>query len=474
MTRLAINTPTDPEPSAPVATHSTDDATPTKKKAYTIVKADLLIPGDGEPVPHGALVIEDNVIAWVGRQQDVPSKYAHAHHRVVMVPYLMPGLWDVHTHFMAAGENPAANYVATLAEHPAAVGARLTRACWESLQRGYTSLRDVGGYGCEMARAVNEGTITGPNIYSSGALLSQTAGHGDVFPLPAGDVLRNIGVSTINPGHFGAGVNMLVDGVDECRRGVRLQIRRGAKLIKVIASGGIMSRDDDPRFAQFSREELECIVEEANRQGRAVAAHVHAKAGILAVVKAGVTTVEHASFADEECIQLIKEKGTLYVATRAVMEALLSTGGKGLPKENWEKVQLVATAHLEAYKLAIKAGIPFALGHDFPPGANLAVEIEAAVNCGMSPLEAIKAATANGPLSLGPMAPRSGQLKAGYDADIIAVAEDPVKDVRVLQKNSNITWVWKGGKLFKGPGVGPWGEDYELRDDSVSTSAVFF
>ena len=433
------------------------------KHFYTIVKADLLIPGASEPIPHGALVIEDKIIEWVGEQRDLPGKYVSAPHRDVSVPYLMPGLWDVHTHFLAGSD---AAYVSFITEHPASAGASLAKACWESLQRGVTSVRDLAGFGCEVARVVNEGIISGPNIYSSGACLSQTAGHGDVFPLPAGDVLLNLGVSTVTPGHFGANASMLVDGVDECRRAVRLQIRRGAKVIKVLASGGIMSRDDNPLYAQFDSSELECMVQEANRQGRAVAAHVHGKPGILAAVNAGVTTVEHVSFADDECIQLIKEKGTVYVATRTAMDVLLVLGRKGfLPKENWEKVQLVAASHLTAYKLAIKSGVPIALGSDFSPGFNMAVEIEHAVRCGMSTLEAIKAATANGPLCVGSQAPRTGQLKVGYEADVIAVAENPVEDVKVLQKHDNITWVWKGGRLFKGPGVGPWGEDYQLRDD---------
>lgn len=116
-------------------------------------------------------------------------------------------------------------------------------------------------------------------------------------------------------------------------------------------------------------------------------------------------------------------------------------------------------------KLAIAAGLPFALGTDASPGFNFAIEIGQAVKCGLSTLEAIKATTANGPLTVGPQAPKSRQLKAGYDADIIAVAKNPVEDVGVLQKHRNITWVWKGGRLFKGPGIGPWGEDYELWDD---------
>ncbi|RYC62547.1 hypothetical protein CHU98_g3651 [Xylaria longipes] len=190
-----------------------------------------------------------------------------------------------------------------------------------------------------------------------------------------------------------------------------------------------------------------------------VAAHVHGKPGILAAVKAGVTTVEHVSFADEECIELIKEKGTVYVATRTIVDLLLKAGGKGLTKYQWEKAQLCGTNHLRAYKMAIKAGVPIALGTDTAPGFNMAMELDYAVQAGLSPLEAIKAATANGPLSVGAMAPKTGQLKVGYEADILGLLCNPVEDVKILQQKHNIGWVWKGGRLFKGPGVGPWGED---------------
>lgn len=438
-----------------------EHVSPTKKIAITIIKTSLLIPGDGEPVKNAVLVTKDKLITWVGPADDVPAEYTTVPHKAYSVPYLMPGLWDCHTHF--DGNSPAVGqdgHLSAITEHPATAGARLAKQCWEALQRGYTSLRDLAGYGCEISRAIEDGSIVGPNVYSSGAALSQTAGHGDIFSLPAGDVLLNMGVSTITPGHFGTPQACIVDGVDECRRVVRLQIRRGAKCIKVFASGGVTSLLDNPLYAQFSPEELECVVAEASRMGRIVAAHVHGKPGIIAAARAGVATVEHVSFADEECIQALKEKGIVYVATRSVVMSLLETGGKDMPKEVWEKAKLVSKSHMTAYKMAIKANIPIALGTDFPPGANMASELEFAVDAGMSNLEAIKAATANGPLSVGKeQAALSGQLKVGYEADLLGVTENPVEDVKVLQNKDNIRWVWKGGMIFKGPGVGAWGEE---------------
>ena len=131
-----------------------------------------------------------------------------------------------------------------------------------------------------------------------------------------------------------------------------------------------------------------------------------------------------------------------------------------MSRQTWEKAKLVGKNHEAAYKLAIKTGgVQFALGTDMQPGFNMAMELEFAVAAGMSSLDAIKAATANGPLSIGEQAPKTGQLRVGYEADVIGLLENPVEDVRVLQKIDNIKWVWKGGKIFKGPGVGPWGEE---------------
>ena len=149
----------------------------------------------------------------------------------------------------------------------------------------------------------------------------------------------------------------------------------------------------------------------------------------------------------------------MYVATRTIVDLLLQGGGKGLTKYQWEKLKLCGSNHLDAYRAAIKAGVRIALGTDTGPGFNMAMELDYAVKAGMTPLEAIKAATANGPLSVGAMAPKTGQLKPGYEADVLGLLHNPVEDVKTLQDKKNIGWVWKGGRLFKGPGVGPWGED---------------
>lgn len=434
-----------------------DDAT--KKLIYTIVKADLLIPGADEPVPDAALVAEAKLIVWVGKQDAIPAEYTQRCRGTYSVPYLMPGLWDCHAHLLAGGDDEASwpAYMGFVAGQPAAEGARLARLCWEVLQRGYTSVRDLAGHGCEVSRAVDEGAVAGPNIYAAGACISQLAGHGDVFALPAGDVLLNLGAAHVRPGHYASAPSCIAAGEDECRQAVRLQMRRGARCVKVLASGGVMSGGDDPTHAQFSPRELAAVVDEARRFGRSVAAHVHGKPGIVAAVEAGVRTVEHASLADDECLALIKQRGVVYVATREAIELLLELGDE-LPRVHRDKLRLVAAHHMAAYRAAVAAGVTIALGTDALAALTMARELEWAVEAGLSNLEAIRAATANGPLTVEGQAPRTGQLKAGYEADFIGVTANPVADVRVLQNEENIRWVWKGGRLFKGPGVGPWGE----------------
>ena len=212
----------------------------------------------------------------------------------------------------------------------------------------------------------------------------------------------------------------VADGVDECRKAVRLMIRRGAKVIKVLASGGVLSRDDDPKFQQFSDEELKVIVEEAARMNRVVAAHVHGKAGIMAAIKAGCKTLEHGTYLDEEAVKLMLEKDVMLVATRLIVIEGVKLKDS-LSPESYKKMLETAKYHKKAYGLAIKKGVKCALGTDLGisvPGTGLShgsagAELLYAVEAGMTPLQAIEAATANGPATLGPMAPLSGQIKVG-------------------------------------------------------------
>ena len=220
-----------------------------------------------------------------------------------------------------------------------------------------------------------------------------------------------------------------------------------------------MSRIDSPRAAQFNTAELKAMVEEATRTNLLVAAHAHGTEGILAALHAGVKTIEHGSYLTDEVIDLMKDKGAILVATRFIQVNGLSHP-ENMPPESYKKILEVEQANRKSYSKAIKAGVKCALGTDlgidnvqsqFNHGMN-GHEFGLAVEAGMSVIQAIEAGTANGPDTLGPQAPKSGQLKTGYDADFIVLSENPLEDIKVLQEPEKITHVWKGGKCFKSPG----------------------
>ena len=411
------------------------------------IKADLLIPGRGEPFKYGAVILHEGKIDWVGSQSKMPSKYNAL--EFTKVPILMPGLWDCHVHYFGVSAKVGGGYAALLGS-AAEAGARISKDLERTLLAGFTSVREVGGYGGEISPVVEEGTIIGPNVYSSVSPISMTAGHGDIHDLPVGTVVD----ACAHGLPFAQ-----CDGVPDCIKTVRLQIRRGAKLIKICATGGVGSILDDPQDAQFSPEEIKAMVDEAARAKRIVAAHCHGKEGILNALNAGVKTIEHGSYLDEECLELMKEKDAIYVPTRLIIEAGLAE------KENWPPVsyrKLVAIAghHKKAYALAVKSGVRIALGTDQSAselkssnahGRN-GKELFYAVQAGMTELQAIEACTAVGPETLGEhIGPKSGILKEGYDADLIALEKNPLEDIDILSEADNVKWVWKGGKLFKSP-----------------------
>ena len=301
--------------------------------------------------------------------------------------------------------------------------------------------------GTFLARSIEEGQVIGPNVYASGSMLSMTAGHGDEhgMDLPAARLAL--------ARHWGE--DNICDGPDECRAGVRRMLRLGAKVIKIHASGGVMSELDDPQLPQFSKAELEAIVDEATRMERLVGAHCHGKRGIMAALDAGVKTIEHGTFLDEEAADAMVESEAILVPTRWILEYLMSEGEKnGMPEYARIKGEAVSRVHADSLAIAVDKGVKIALGTDIWAtglwGRN-AEELAYMVEAGLSPLQAIETATANGPDTLGPQAPQSGQLLEGYDADVICVNGDPSTDVTVLAKPDNVTHVFKAGTLFKGP-----------------------
>lgn len=406
------------------------------------IDAELLVPGRGEPVRDGTVLVEGGRITYAGPRTSAPRSGLAA----TTVRTVMPGLWDCHAHFLGLRELDLANL---LREPQVVLAARAVRAARDVLHAGFTTVREPGGLGIHLARAIDEGTIDGPTIHAAGAVISPTGGHADVHSYPLPTVLDH-----------GAhdGITQLCDGVPECLRGVRLQLRRNARFIKVCASGGVLSEVDHPIHQQFSDEELRVMVEEAGRAERIVAAHCHGKPGIMAALAAGVRTIEHGTYLDDEAARAMKESDAILVSTRAVV-ARMTGALEGLPPYAADKVRRLADQHLEAMQVAREAGVRIAAGTDFatvgaasltPLGHN-GEELGHLVEAGYTPLQAIEAATASAPATLGPQAPRSGQLLSGYDADIIGVDGDPTRDIAILADPGRITHVWKRGRQFKAP-----------------------
>ncbi|KAM0420881.1 hypothetical protein ACHAPT_011270 [Fusarium lateritium] len=371
------------------------------------------------------------------------------------VGYLLPGFWDCHTHFSGLLSTDLRGFLDT---HPATVGAVVARGFHDTLMAGFTSVRDVGSYAIEAHEAVKAGLIPGPNVYGAGGAIGMTGGHCDIQVVPGDYAYAHEGA---NPHNTWPGVSpiVLADGADECRRAVRQQIRRGAKCIKIATTGGVSSPMDDPEFRQFSDAEIEAFVDEAGLQGRSVAAHAHGKSGIIASIKAGVHTIEHGSYLDEEVAKLMRERGTMLVATRNAIEAGLTRLPLMRP-EVAAKLVAIAKRHLQGYRTAVKYGVKIALGTDLGSselgtlvshGKNGA-ELVWAVKAGMTPLAAIEAATANAAETLGVLAPKKGIVREGWDADLIALDENPLENIQLFQDAENIKSIWKGGQLVKSPG----------------------
>ncbi|HUG08355.1 MAG TPA: amidohydrolase family protein [Acidimicrobiia bacterium] len=404
------------------------------------IEATRLIPGRGAVVDNGVVVMEESLIAFAGSASDAPDT---PDAEVVTTDTVMPGMWECHGHFLGIY---SANVEEAFTMRPQLASMRVTADASRALQAGFTSVREMGGLGVFLGRSIEEGVVTGPNVYGAGGALSMTAGHGDFHSLDL-DLARRLEERLI-------GEDNIVDGPDQCRAGVRRMLRLGAKVIKVHASGGVMSELDDPHLPQFSPDELESIVDEAARMERIVGAHCHGKRGIMAALAAGIKTIEHGTYLDEEAADAMVESGAILVPTRWILEYLLEEGERaGMPEYAKKKLYATAEYHAEAIALAVEKGVKIALGTDIWStglwGRN-AEELVHLVDCGMTPLRTIEAATANAPATLGPQAPNAGRLEEGMDADVICVSGDPSSDVSVLASPENITHVFKGGVRYKG------------------------
>ena len=397
----------------------------------TLVRAGhLLDVKTGKVLDGQTIVVVGDTIQSIAPSASVPTQ---AGDKVVDLGGLtvLPGLIDVHTHLtMNTDFDPYREVTSTDAKEAihGVANARTT------LMAGITTVRNVGAYGftdVDLRDAINSGEVPGPHMQVSGPLLGITGGHCDDNLLP------------IKYHAVGDGV---ADGIAEVQHKVRENIKYGADLIKICATGGVLSKGDDPQASQYTLEEMQAIVADAHRLGRKVAAHAHGAQGILWATEAGVDSIEHGSYINDEAIAEMKKRGTYLVPTLYLEDWMLENGN--LPAFYKQKMIDVSAVAKSNIKHAMQAGVKIAMGTDaavYPHGLN-AHELDVYVNqLGMAPLTALQTATLNAADLMGWTA-KTGSLEPGKWADIIAVEKNPVDDVKTLQ---DVKFVMKAGVVYK-------------------------
>jgi len=312
----------------------------------------------------------------------------------------------------------------------------------KTLEAGFTTVRDVGSpafLAVDLRNEINEGYIPGPRVVASGPAISITGGHGDL-----NGYSPETRVSTFpEERNF-----QIADGVDQVRHVVRAQVKYGVDVIKILASGGVLSKGDNPGAPQFSPDELKMAADEAHKAGRKIAAHAHGAQSIKDAIAAGIDSVEHASLIDDDGIKMAKEHGTYLVMDIYNDDYILGKAREfGMTQESLDKEHMVGRLQRENFQKAVKAGVKMAFGTDagvYPHGDN-AKQFKYMVQYGMTAAQAVRAATSDAADLIG-RTKDVGSIAPGKYADLIAVYADPLQDVRALE---NVGWVMKGGVVFK-------------------------
>jgi imidazolonepropionase-like amidohydrolase len=383
----------------------------------------------GKYLTGQAITIEGDKIVSVG---PVPSG---AQAFVVKLPNLtvLPGLIDAHTHITSDPFHFGYAELGISHSREALYGAKYAKI---TLEAGFTTLRNVGANGYSdvaLRDAINEGDVPGPRLLVSGPALGITGGHCDenMLPFEFHDVAAGV-----------------ADGVEGVQHKVREVIKYGADVIKFCATGGVLSKGDDPKASQYTLEEMKAIVADAHRLGRKVAAHAHGGDGIKLASEAGVDSIEHGTYVDDDIIAVLKRNGTYMVPTIYLNQWLMENMDKiGMPEFYRHKEEVVAKVSFDNMAKAVRGGVKIAFGTDaavYPHGLN-ARQFAVYVKMGMTPLQAIQSATLNAADLLG-WSDRVGSIDAGKFADLIAVEGDPLLDVTTLER---VKWVMKGGQVVK-------------------------
>ncbi|MDO8356563.1 MAG: amidohydrolase family protein [Nitrospirota bacterium] len=394
------------------------------------IRSVRVIDGTGRTIERATVIIRGKTIAAVGpdRELSIPHGATKIDGRGLT---LLPGLIDCHVHFCLGAEPDVVEAIAN--ETPALTLLKSSRAAHQTLEAGVTTVRDVGSRDhaiFTLKQAIDTGLVPGPRIVGAGLAICMIGGHA-----------RFIGQE--------------VEGVEQVRAVVRAQIAAGAGVIKVIASGGVLTPGTSPDQAQMTVEELRAAVEEAGQAGRKVAAHAHGSSGMKNAVRAGVHSIEHATLMDEEAATMMRGQGVFMVPT---LSALATTAacrlGCGVPDSARDKAKSMTKRHAVSFKNALRDGIQIAMGTDAGTPFNFhgenAQELERMVAFGMSPMQAILASTSAAARLIG-IQDLVGTIEKGKVADLLLIEGNPIRHIDLLRDRSRIVGVMQAGTWAAGP-----------------------
>ncbi|MGI8402172.1 MAG: amidohydrolase family protein [Gemmatimonadaceae bacterium] len=418
-------------------------ASPVLAQQTTVLRAARMIDGTGAPtVSNAAIIVTDDRIVAAGPASSIAVPTGA---RVIDVGdvTLLPGFIDAHTHIIGRTlGDPLADLavVKDYASYGAIIGVANAR---NTLMAGFTSIRVLGSSNFDdmaLRQAITDGRVIGPRMENAGHAIGITGGHCDE--------------NGYRPGLLQLGpIDGVADGPEQIRSAVRNQVKAGADVIKMCATGGVLSEGDAVGATQYTYEEMKALVDEATQLGRKVAAHAHGTDGIKIAVRAGVTSIEHGSFLDEEGARMMAQRGTFLVPTLMASETVERFAKNGVLKGlRADKALAAAAAMRKGVRIAVANHVQIALGTDagvIPHGSN-AHEFALMVDWGgLTPMAALTAGTMNGARLLG-WDSKVGSLSAGKLADIVAVPGDPLADIHATER---VSFVMKGGVIYKGQGA---------------------